>query len=92
MFTSNRFMARVIRTVTVGTFAFFAFTFIVAPSVASAAVYAYVDTAGEVKTVTAVDWMTAIATAPFIHIHSGVMLLMTAADYTVVGDTVVGAK
>lgn len=92
MFTTTRSFTQFIRTVAVGTFAFFAFTFIVAPATASAAVYAYVDTAGEVKTVTATDWMTAIATAPFIHMHSGVMLLTTAADYLVVGDKVVGAK
>jgi hypothetical protein len=92
MFTSTRFMTHVIRFVSVGALASFAFAFMVAPAVASAAVYAYVDTAGEVKTVTANDWMSAIATAPFIHIHSGVMLLTTAADYTVVGDHVGGAK
>jgi hypothetical protein len=56
----------------------------------NAATYAYVDAAGDVKSVTANDWKTAIATAPNIHIHSGVMLLTTAADYTVVGDSVPG--
>lgn len=66
--------------------------FIVAPAMASAATYGYVDTSGEVKTVTANDWMTAIATAPLISLHSGVMLLATAADYAVVGDTVGGVK
>ena len=85
MVQSGRFIA-------FSTLAFFALMVMAAPAMASAAVYAYVDTAGEVKKVTANDWMTAIATAPFIHIHSGVMLLTTAADYSVVGDQVVGAK
>jgi hypothetical protein len=57
---------------------------------ANAATYAYVDAAGDVKSVVANDWKTAIATAPNIHMHSGVMLLTTAADYTVVGDSVDG--
>jgi hypothetical protein len=57
---------------------------------ASAASYAYVDVAGDVKSVTANDWKTAIAIAPNIHFHSGVMLLVTAADFTIVGDSVVG--
>lgn len=65
---------------------------LVTPASASAAVYAYVDTAGEVKSVTANDWMTAIAIAPGIHIHSGVMLLTTAIDYLMVGDSVQSAK
>ncbi len=85
MVQSGRFIA-------FSTLAFFALMVMAVPAMASAAVYAYVDTAGEVKTVTANDWMTAIATAPSIHIHSGVMLLTTAADYSVVGDQVVGAK
>jgi hypothetical protein len=92
MFTSSRFMVETIRIASVGTLAFFALTFITAPAVASAAVFAYVDNAGEVKSVTATDWMTAIATAPNINIHSGVMTLMTAADYLIVGNHVVGAK
>ena len=62
------------------------------PAFADAASYAYVDATGEVKSVTANDWMTAIATAPNIHIHSGVFILKTAADFEVIGDTVVGAK
>ncbi len=92
MSTSNRSFTQFIRLAAFGTLAFFAVTFVTAPVVASAAVYAYVDTAGEVKTVTATDWMTAIATAPYIAIHSGVMLLATAADYVVVGDKVMIGK
>ncbi len=70
----------------------FLLSVVAAPAPASAAVYGYVDTAGEVKSVTAADWMTAIAIAPGIHIHSGVMLLTTAADYLIVGDTVESVK
>ena len=92
MFTPMHTIVQSKRIIALSTLALFAFAFSLAPAMASASVYAYVDTAGEVKTVTANDWMTAIATAPFIHIHSGVMLLTTAADYLVVGDQVVGAK
>jgi hypothetical protein len=60
-------------------------------SAASAASYAYVDATGEVKSVTANDWMSAIATAPNIHINSGVFILKTAADFEVVGNDVPGA-
>jgi hypothetical protein len=66
----------------------FALASMVLPVSASAATYAYVATNGEVKSVVAADWMTAIATAPGIHIHSGVLLLKTAADFGVVGDDV----
>ena len=59
-------------------------------AMANAATYAYVDVNGDVKSVTAADWKTAIATAPNIHMHSGVLLLTTAADYEVVGDSVSG--
>ena len=59
-------------------------------TMANAATYAYVDVNGDVKSVTAADWKTAIAVAPNIHKHSGVMLLTTAADYEVVGDSVSG--
>ena len=64
--------------------------FIALPALASAASYAYVDNIGDVKTVTANDWQTAIAIAPNIYIHSGVLLLDSAADYEVVGDDVSG--
>ncbi len=57
-------------------------------SLTHAASYAYVDTTGDVKSVSANDWMTAISIAPGIHMHSGVMLLKDARDYTIVGDNV----
>lgn len=69
-----------------------AISFISAPAFASAASYAYVDATGEVKSVVANDWMTAIATAPNIHIHSGVFVLKTAADFAVIGKDIKGAQ
>lgn len=60
------------------------------PSMASAATYAYVNSAGEVRTVNADAPMTAIAAAPGIAVHSGVLLLTNPAD-GLVGDTVPGA-
>lgn len=74
--------------VSIALFATLAFVALVLPVPASAATYAYVTTSGEVKSVVANDWMTAIATAIGIHIHSGVLLLNSAADYNVVGDHV----
>ena len=62
------------------------------PLFAQAANYAYVDAQGEVKMVTANDWMTAIAVAPNIHINSGVFLLTSASDLAVIGDTVPSVK
>lgn len=59
-------------------------------AMANAATYAYVDVNGDVKSVTAADWKTAISVAPNIHKNSGVLLLTTAADYAVVGDSVSG--
>ncbi len=60
------------------------------PTFANAAIYAYVDAAGDVRSVTASDWQTAINTAPNIHAHSGVLLLISASDFTIVGDNVSG--
>lgn len=71
------------------TFVILTFAFGVYAQKASAAMYAYVDAAGDVKSVTANDWRTAIATAPNIHMHSGVLLLTTADDYNIVGDKVI---
>jgi hypothetical protein len=43
---------------------------------------------GDVRSVTAIDWMTAIRIAPSIHTHSGVLLLDSIADFNMVGDNV----
>ena len=69
-----------------------AFLALATPLFAGAATYAYVDANGEVKSVTAGSWQTAIATAINIHMHSGVLLLSTPADFEIVGDQVVGAN
>ena len=58
------------------------------PAFAQAATYAYVDASGDVRSITASDWQTAINTAPNIHMHSGVLLLNSSADYEIVGDNV----
>ncbi|MBI4086773.1 hypothetical protein HY416_02200 [Candidatus Kaiserbacteria bacterium] len=57
------------------------------PSFAHAATYAFVNTSMEVRTVTADNWMTAIANAFNIHTRSGVLLLNNQND-TIVGDRV----
>lgn len=69
----------------VGAAALFA---VAAPAFSYAANYAYVNAQGEVRMVTAPDPMTAINTAPNIHMRSGVMLLDSQADEEVVGDRV----
>jgi hypothetical protein len=61
---------------------------LVSPAIAGAATYAYVDAGGEVKSVVATDWRTAIATAPNIHIHSGVLLLDEPTDFKIIGTDV----
>lgn len=45
------------------------------PSMSHAASYAYVNQSGNVSVVSATSWMAAIANAPGIAIHSGVILL-----------------
>ncbi len=65
--------------------AFTAFLLVVAPQVSSAATYAYVNQSGDVATVTANDPYVAIKNAPAIHVHSGVLLLKDASDYTDLG-------
>jgi hypothetical protein len=92
MFTSNYAGPMLLRAAAVVMFGLFAALLVASPSNAAAATYGYVDALGEVKSVTANDWMTAIAIAPNIDIHSGVMLLVTAADYMVIGDTVESVK
>lgn len=57
------------------------------PGLAHAATYAYVNQSQEVSTVTADDWMSAIATAPNIDVHSGVLLL-TSQNSNVVGTSI----
>lgn len=45
------------------------------PTMTHAATYAFVNTSGNIASVTANDWMSAIANALNIHVHSGVILL-----------------
>ncbi len=45
------------------------------PGLASAATYAYVNTAGEVMTMEAATAEVALTTAPNLHLRSGVMLV-----------------
>ena len=59
------------------------------PGLAFAQDYAYVDATGAVRTVDAVSADAALMTAPNIGLHSGVML-MSADDSDVVGDSVAG--
>lgn len=60
------------------------------PGVSVAATYAYVNTAGEVMTTEAATPDAAIMGAPGIHMHSGVLLMDSAADMEVVGESVSG--
>lgn len=60
------------------------------PSVSYAALYAYVNQDGEVRTVEASSPGTAIQTAPAIAEHSGVILINSTNDATLVGDDVSG--
>ena len=85
MFTNTQSTKGLITLAVTATIMFAGFT-----AMANAATYAYVDVNGDVKSVTAADWKTAIAVAPNIHKNSGVLLLTTAADYEVVGDSVLG--
>ena len=63
---------------------------VVSPSVSFAATYAYVNASGNVNTVVADNPNTAIATAPNISTHSGVMLLNSQSNQDMVGDSVSG--
>ncbi len=63
---------------------------IASPISASAATYAYVNTAGDVTTMEAPNAATALTTAPNMAVHSGVLLLDSSDDQEVVGDDVSG--
>ncbi len=67
-----------------------AFSLFMLPALTRAATYAYVDNSGDVKSVVAGDWRTAISTAFNIYIHSGVLLLGTTDDFGIVGDNAGG--
>jgi hypothetical protein len=60
-----------------------------APATMLAATYAYVNQAGEVRTVEAASAQAALTTAPNIDEHSGVMLIDSASN-GIVGDQVSG--
>lgn len=62
--------------------------FVAVPGLSLAATYAYVNTAGEVMTTEAATPNAAIATAPGIHVHSGVILVNGADDAALIGDDV----
>lgn len=62
----------------------------VIPAAAFAATFAYVDQAGDVRTVEAATPQAALVTAPNIADRSGVMLLDSTEDTEVVGDDVSG--
>lgn len=59
------------------------------PSISLAAMYAYVNTAGEVMTTDAASPDEALM-RPDLHVRSGVMLVDDASDSAVVGDSVPG--
>jgi hypothetical protein len=61
-----------------------AFVLLATPALSHAATYAYVNMSNDVATVEAADPNTAIRIAPGIHPRSGVLLLKTAADFTIV--------
>lgn len=60
------------------------------PTATFASTFAYVNTSGDVATVEAADATTALATAPNIALHSGVIMLQSATD-SIVGNTVGGS-
>lgn len=59
------------------------------PALASAQMYAYVNQQGEVRTVEATTWESAIQTAPSIHPRSGVIIITSPSD-DIVGNDVSG--
>lgn len=60
------------------------------PALSYAQMYAYVDQAGDVRTVDAASANAALMTAPSIDEHSGVMIIDSSDDSDVVGDDVPG--
>lgn len=60
-----------------------------APALAGAATYAYVNAGGDVQAVIAGNWQTAIANAPNIAARSGVILI-DGTDSTLIDDNVNG--
>lgn len=60
------------------------------PSVSLAATYAYVNTSGEVMSVEAANPTQAMSTAPSIAPTSGVMLIETTADESILDKSVSG--
>ncbi len=59
------------------------------PGSAQAASYAYIDVLGNIRSVEATSWMSAIATAPNISSTSGVLLLTGPFGYHIVGNKIV---
>ncbi len=60
------------------------------PAASFAQMYAYVNTSGEVMSIDAATPETAIATAPGIGVHSGVIRLDDTSDTELLGDNVSG--
>ncbi len=59
------------------------------PTSAHAASYAYIDILGNIRSVVATSWSSAIATAPNISNTSGVLLLTGPTGFHVVGNKIV---
>jgi len=59
-----------------------------APALSYAQMFAYVDAAGDVRSIDTTDATTALNTAPNIHMNSGVMRLDSESDEDLVGDDV----
>lgn len=70
--------------------AFVAAAVVALPAASYAATYAYVNVAGEVMTTEATNADQALATAPNLHVRSGVMLINSSDDSDIVGDDVPG--
>ncbi|MBY0110435.1 hypothetical protein K2Y00_00285 [Patescibacteria group bacterium] len=70
--------------------AFVAASVVALPAATYAAMYAYVNVAGEVMTTDATNADQALKTAPNLHVRSGVMLVSGADDSAIIGDDVPG--